>query len=328
MDLELYTELSRDVFQAKTASPRDSWGAVTFLAESGLYAGFLYLAATATPFGFWYWTAQVLLGFSLFRFFVLTHECGHSTLFVTRWMNTLVGTLTGCVSLMPFLVWRDLHHLHHRWVGVVDKDPTMASVLELNEKTELQRRILTIFWYLHLPLASGHVFVHIFWLGPFKRNFFCGSSWRHRFSVALTLLPISAAMYLIGFYNVLYLYAPALCVYLWWFETLNLAHHTGLCKHTSDSHPNPFPLREQEKFTRTTLLPGFLNCILAYNFSYHTEHHLFPQVPWYDLPRIRALCSRKVTHYQQVALLGITRELRSNDPFAEFVDPMRPSTGS
>ena len=44
------------------------------------------------------------------------------------------------------------------------------------------------------------------------------------------------------------------------------------------------PLLQTRTVTSTKLL-SFLNV----NLNYHLEHHLFPAVPWYNLPKVHTL---------------------------------------
>lgn len=62
--------------------------------------------------------------------------------------------------------------------------------------------------------------------------------------------------------------------------------------------------------TRTVtsnLVVSFLMC----NLNYHLEHHLFPGVPWYNLPRVHALLAdeyRRAGAFVHRSYLGFLRE--------------------
>lgn len=38
---------------------------------------------------------------------------------------------------------------------------------------------------------------------------------------------------------------------------------------------------------RSVALPPWLSLLACYHFGYHEEHHVFPGVPWWQLPRVR-----------------------------------------
>ena len=42
-------------------------------------------------------------------------------------------------------------------------------------------------------------------------------------------------------------------------------------------------LWEQQATTRSCRYPGILSELLVLNFNLHTEHHLFPALPWFRL---------------------------------------------
>ncbi|MEO1613431.1 MAG: fatty acid desaturase, partial [Pseudomonadota bacterium] len=89
---------------------------------------------------------------------------------------------------------------------------------------------------------------------------------------------------------------PALRFYL-------LAEH-GRCPMAADMFAN----------TRTTLTNVVVRT-LAWNMPYHTEHHVFPAVPFHKLPAFAALTARRREHteagYRRFAgtyVAGIGRE--------------------
>jgi len=57
------------------------------------------------------------------------------------------------------------------------------------------------------------------------------------------------------------------------------------------------------------------------NLNYHVEHHLFPDVPWYNLKKVHRLLAplyaRSGVHIERSYLVGVLRALRFG-PFDEF----------
>jgi beta-carotene ketolase (CrtW type) len=39
--------------------------------------------------------------------------------------------------------------------------------------------------------------------------------------------------------------------------------------------------------TRSDGFPSWLSLLTCFHFGYHHEHHIAPQVPWWNLPRFR-----------------------------------------
>ncbi len=78
------------------------------------------------------------------RAFGLMHECGHGSLFCSRWLNPAVGFLLGVMSGMPQYVWSQHHNYHHAHNGNWDRyrgPYTTLSVDEYAALTRTQQRI-------------------------------------------------------------------------------------------------------------------------------------------------------------------------------------------
>src|SRR5256885_17260024 len=58
---------------------------------------------------------------TLFRSFVLMHDCAHGSFFESRSLNEVVGFLTGVLTFTPFAQWRRDHALHHASSGDLDR---------------------------------------------------------------------------------------------------------------------------------------------------------------------------------------------------------------
>jgi hypothetical protein len=75
-------------------------------------------------------------------------------------------------------------------------------------------------------------------------------------------------------------------------------------------------------------MPGLLGALFCYNFNLHTEHHLFPNVPWYRLPRIaRRVVEYNFIKYNNVSIICFTIEARRRDPIDFYVKSL-PVAGS
>src|SRR6185312_5494052 len=93
--------------------------------------GLAQIFTTLVPFALLWWAAMRLMSVSLWlavvplpliilltvRAFGLMHECGHGSLFRSRWLNRLVGFILGVVSGMPQYVWSQHHNYHHAHNG-------------------------------------------------------------------------------------------------------------------------------------------------------------------------------------------------------------------
>ena len=122
-------------------------------AKSEDVRGLLQVATTLVPFGLLWWAAMRLMTVSpwlavvplplmillIVRAFGLMHECGHGSLFRSRWLNRLVGFLLGVVAGMPQYVWSQHHNYHHAHNGNWDKYRGPYTTLSVEEYAALSR---------------------------------------------------------------------------------------------------------------------------------------------------------------------------------------------
>ncbi len=73
------------------------------------------------------------------RIFGLMHECGHGSLFRTRWLNHAIGFLLGVLSGMPQYVWSKHHAYHHAHNGNWDRYRGPYTTLSVDEYAALSR---------------------------------------------------------------------------------------------------------------------------------------------------------------------------------------------
>jgi acyl-lipid omega-6 desaturase (Delta-12 desaturase) len=127
-------------------------------AQSNDLRGLAQLFTTLIPLGLLWWAAVwcaytrpallviplVLMILFIVRVFGLMHECGHGSLFRSRWLNSAVGFLLGVVSGMPQYVWSQHHNYHHTHNGNWDRyrgPYTTLSVDEYEALTVIQQRL-------------------------------------------------------------------------------------------------------------------------------------------------------------------------------------------
>jgi omega-6 fatty acid desaturase (delta-12 desaturase) len=127
-------------------------------AKSDDVKGLTQVFTTLVPFAFLWWAtcryaasspglaALLMLLIILFslRAFALMHECGHYSLFRSRWLNSAVGFLLGIVSGMPQYVWAQHHGYHHTHNGNWDKYRGPYGTLSVDEygsRTRAQQRM-------------------------------------------------------------------------------------------------------------------------------------------------------------------------------------------
>jgi omega-6 fatty acid desaturase (delta-12 desaturase) len=147
---------ARDALHPNTHSPRKAEGTERplylrlkeFRANPWRSSGQLLLTAACFCglwLGMWlslgagYWLTLLLAlpaGGFLVRLFAIQHDCGHGSLFQSRWINDLIGRSLGVLTLTPYDYWRRAHASHHATSGNLDRrgigDITTLTVLEYN----------------------------------------------------------------------------------------------------------------------------------------------------------------------------------------------------
>lgn len=320
MQKQQYIALRQQFAKAGWLKGHNGVAAFMFALESLILLGGFYGLSKLEHWSWPFLLCQLFLATSVFRFFVLLHDCGHYSLFAGRQLNTTFGSLAGIFALTPFIAWRDIHFEHHRWVGVIDKDPTAAGLIDFENRQQYSPSfvaLLRAIWWLRLPVPSILFTVNTIWAYPL-RLWHEGKKRKARvalLSLVTTILPHVALIAWIGGSLYLTYVVPVLLLSYVWYELVNLTHHAGLYKLNSQSHPHSVPVYEQAPFCRSAQMPTWLSFVLCYHFNLHTEHHVFPSVPFHHLPKVQAhLKQLSDQPYNGVSFPGFNQRLRQADP--------------
>ncbi|MCP5162821.1 MAG: fatty acid desaturase [Hahellaceae bacterium] len=323
-----YVALRKQLASAGMLKSSNAVGIGAFLVETLLLVGGFALLTHLEPWSFAFVGVQILLGTSVFRVFVLMHDCGHYSLFGRRSLNGWFGSLASIVTLTPFVAWRDIHFEHHRWVGVIDKDPTSAGLIDFERSQQHSRwmvALLRFIWLFRIPLPSILFTVQVMWGYPIRllKEGRARRSVAALFSMLIALGPHVALVGYAGAAFYLNYVLPTLFFSFLWYELINLTHHAGLYTLHSESHPESVPLHEQATFCRSAQMPAWGSLLLCYHFNLHTEHHLYPTVPFHHLPRVRSMLKAyPLPEYNGVSFPHFNQALRQADPVAVLLNNM------
>ena len=205
------------------------------------------------------------------------HECGHGTAFKTRWMNDVIYQIACFMIMRPPTVWRWSHTRHHTDTIIVGCDPEIAIM----RPTAILR---TIGLFFAIPQTFGalkNLFIHVGGHLTAEELTYVPEMERHRvFFVArvwmvIHLFVVALALYLHSWLPVL-LIGPLPTMYGAWLHVITgLTQHGGLAEDVLDHRLN----------SRTVLMNPVLR-FLYWNMNYHVEHHMFPMVPYHQLPKL------------------------------------------
>jgi fatty acid desaturase len=200
------------------------------------------------------------------------HDGMHATLFHDRRWNRFGAVLLGSTFLMSFSAYRVMHTRHHTYLGDA-RDPD-------DYQNYVRRRPLL--WCLHFVRLT---------VGPL---------------LYLALIPILALKYgsprerrqileeylllLVAYSLVLRLVPATLLLVAWLIPLLIVGAFTavrGFTQHGITDASDPY-------LASRTILPNPVVGFLLLHENYHLDHHLFPEVPSYHLPRLHRLIWRRL----------------------------------
>lgn len=228
---------------------------------------------------------MVPLGILHVFLFTLQHECTHFTPFKSKTLNEITGHLIGLLILQPFLWFRYFHLAHHKYTNLPDQDPELAGLPKPDSWSSFLYHLSTVgYWWAKFVTLFGNAF------GQAHAGYIPQSAIhaikREAQMMVLCYLGLGTAV-MFGQVWILFIWLiplvlgfPVLRLYL-------LAEH-GRCAFVANMFLN----------TRTTYTNRMVR-FLAWNMPFHTEHHVFPSVPYHRLGDLNRLCANHLTETSQ-----------------------------
>jgi fatty acid desaturase len=204
------------------------------------------------------------------------HECGHRTAFRTKWMNDVVYQVASFMVLREPEVWRWSHTRHHTDTIIVGRDPEIA----VPRPPKLWEIGLSFLGIMQAKVYFYKIFLHSTGrLTAEEKTFIPGSEWGKVFWTARIHLAIYVAViaWAIAIESILPLMYVGLPSFYgaWLYIITGLTQHAGLAEDVLDHRLN----------CRTVYMNPVVR-FLYWNMNYHVEHHMFPMVPYYNLPAL------------------------------------------
>ena len=235
----------------------------------------LWAAAATLILTVSFWPAKlagyVTIGFAIHGLASLLHEAIHGSIFRNRRLDYWAGFLTGLPGLLGVTAYR-VTHLPHHWYNRTERDP--AEIMNMTKN----RGLLKIFFYLWI---IGGMFLMIVMTPIGAQKYAKPNEKRMIAAEYVTLLAVIAGLVLAGWrFGFLGAIIEVWAVPLL-FAAL-IANVRGWSEHmlTLPGHP----LHQSRTVSSNRLLS-----LLFVNANYHLEHHLFPGMPWYNLPKLHQL---------------------------------------
>lgn len=251
----------------------------TLLAIAGVYLGIHFG-------GILFWVGQFILSFFFLQCFILLHECGHLNFFKTRRLNEAFGHVFGFLSGIPFYSWQQMHHLHHRWTGWRDKDPTTENTIKPSE-SKVTNVIVNVAWKLFIPLFYMSYKISNYWnLGKIKRFVNTTKFTKIRRQVIVYSMVYIWIFLLFGSFILTY-FIPAFLISLIWKELVIMTQHSHVEMPIADAaEVKPFSYLDQVQYTRSFYVNHWFAKYFLLHFNLHEVHHAYPGIPAYRLNEV------------------------------------------
>lgn len=207
----------------------------------------------STAFPIWSLALVLLQTFLHTGLFIISHDAIHvSVAPQNRRLNHRIGAISAALyGLFSYRKLLRCHHIHHRSPASAE-DPDFCR-------------------------DGGHSLTS--WYLQFMRSYLS------RDQGVFTLVGITILFHsLHGFLHVPY---PNLV--LFWALPMLLSSFQLFFFGTFLPHRDLGEAYPDHHRARSCTLPPFLSLLSCYHFGYHWEHHRYPQVPWYQLPRQRQI---------------------------------------
>jgi acyl-lipid omega-6 desaturase (Delta-12 desaturase) len=224
-------------------------------------------------------TSLLLIPLILFRNFSLMHEAVHNTICQNKLLTSAIGFYAGVICLLPYELWKKTHLHHHYWAGNYEQDGTLLIVKKFPTSSSRAQKVFTFFWNRGIPYAGFSQNI-VFWFLAAKLWKENPTSFRHAFSF-LAPMGLWATLFATGSPLQILSLTVGLIAYWRLVEVVNFPHHVGL--YMDQLGENHLSARDQHKVTRTCQYPRLIEEWVVLNFNYHSEHHLFPDLPWHQL---------------------------------------------
>ncbi len=207
------------------------------------------------------------------------HESSHGTAFKTDWMNNVLYEIASFMVMRESSVWRWSHTRHHSDTIIVGRDPEIA----VPRPPDLAGFVMSFFCLKVIPKYFRQVILHSTGkLDAEEKTFIPESEYAKVYFRARIYLLIYAGVAGLALHDrsllpLMFIGLPTLYG-SWLMPIYGYTQHAGLAENVLDHRLN----------CRTVYM-NFVNRYLYWNMNYHVEHHMFPLVPYHNLPKLHEI---------------------------------------
>jgi len=314
--ISLQARFSREIRELSRVSDLQGvWG----IARQWLVIA-LSILAISRLHGVWWWAAYpvmiTIIASRQHAFLGLMHDGTHYRILRHRALNDFISDIFCAFPVgLSTELYRRQHLLHHQYVNT-DKDPYWVQ-MNAHEDWQWPKdhiAALRLFASDLIGLCSHKTFLVLFQWSPAQpkseRMEPISRAERIRFLVFITSVATALLVTHMWSYFFLLWVVPLFTIFGALIRARSVAEHLVL--------PSTHELNST-RHVKATLFERFL--IAPVNLNYHLAHHLFPSVPFYNLPRLHRLLMtdesfRRNAHVSDTYIRGVFCEVTNIDPIA------------
>lgn len=207
------------------------------------------------------------------------HESSHGTAFKTDWMNNALYEVASFMVFRQSVPWRWSHTRHHSDTIIRGRDPEIA----VPRPPDIPGILLQLFALKSAPAELRKIIKHAFGtMDPATATYIPENEHtrvflRARIYLTIYVAVIASSLYWSTAIPFMLVILPTL-LGSWLMVMYGMTQHAGLAENVLDHRLN----------CRTVYM-NRLNRFLYWNMNYHLEHHMFPLVPYHNLPKLHRL---------------------------------------
>jgi len=224
-----------------------------------------------------------------YAMYSLIHEAIHYS--ITRnkiWNDIIAQVFLGFPLLISLNEMRENHLTHHKYLQT-EQDPEMKHLLYKEFHFPASKYQLMQLFLLDI---TGINFVYYKLLKLYNLIFHFNSKNKWILIETAIFGTILIFAYHFGFAKYLILYW--LIPYATFYQLLNRIR-------LSTEH---FNVKEANPFKTRSVVPSLIEKLIftPYNLGYHLEHHLYPTIPFYNLPKLHSLLIKNETYKKEAII--------------------------
>ncbi|MCR9142552.1 MAG: fatty acid desaturase [bacterium] len=315
--------------ELKALIPADCFRPVLWKSFYYMFLDWLIVAAlvwTAVRIdAWWYWPIYwVMQGTMFWALFVVGHDCGHGSFSRSRRLNALIGHICHTPLLVPYHGWRISHRTHHTVHGDADREETwypmtateyrdMPGYVRILRFTPLMLWLFPFYLWRRSPRHDGSHF------HPGSGLFKAAEKW----DVLTSTFWWCGMLGLLGWFGyefgalaLLQYYVGPYLVFIAWLDLVTYLHH---------SDPDvPWYRGEEWSFAKGALSSvdrdyGVVNEV-HHNIGTHVLHHLFINIPHYNLRRATDALAPRLGAFYRSSHLPFWKAFARNARSCHYID--------